>query len=118
MNANTTTQLQYINRDGSADLSFALAIRKQQAKRYATMLIKRALRASTAATVRTCSDVYKQIELNIYDDVNGTSLRREYELAKTAKRNNDMRSRVGLNDKLEVTDRNTTRNSYGQFVKV
>ena len=50
-----TANLHYINRNGQADLSFYLCLKKAQAGKYATQLLKRAVLASICAIER-CQD--------------------------------------------------------------
>lgn len=52
MNANTNSQLKYIKRDGKNDLSFVLSVRKAQASKYATQLLKQAATALLEAQDR------------------------------------------------------------------
>jgi hypothetical protein len=108
---NTDTQLKYITVNGQLDTSFALSVRKAQASKYAKVVLKRALRASIAATGQGITELSKCIELNMYDNKHGTHLRHEYALLKQAKRDAAMRERYMP---VERTERG--RNSQGMFI--
>lgn len=87
-----TTQLK-VTRDGQVDNSYLIAVKRQQAKRYAGLLVKTALRASGTLVLRMYT--------RVYDDINQT---------------NDYEAIFGKAE-TPIERHERLRNEYGQFVQ-